>query len=484
MRPSRPVLLAALLAAPALAQRTPVPLDAHAYAPEALRVVSVSPAPESLAAPRDAAVTVTFNKPIDHATLGPSSFHVLGRWSGPVSGSYVLIDDRTVAFVRGRGFSPAERVSVSLSRDLRALDGASLPRGYAAGFWARPDPGSLDFVHTATLVPGDVPYGGHGGDLDDDGDLDLAIPNEESSDVSVFLNVGDGSFGPRQNFGVGFHCSPSEGLDLSGDGVVDLAVSNILDHDVSILIGNGDGTFRPQVRYAVGSQPRGLTALDIDADGDADLITANRTGSSCSILRNRGDGTFDAHSPFEAGVTGETGVAATDLNLDGVMDLVVIGWGNSRIATLLGDGRGGFATHTVVPTSSRPWMVTTGDLNGDGFPDAAAACSGSGRAGIYLGDGTGALGPEINFDSGEFPIAIDIGDLDGDGDLDIVTSSYSSGDFHVYTNDGAGNFTMRFTIPAIVAGSCAVLHDRDGDGDTDLTLIDELGDRILLYTQR
>jgi hypothetical protein len=462
-----PVLAFLALAAPALAQRTPELAGPAIFAPEALRVVAISPSPEALDAARDATVTITFNKPIDTSTLDPATFNVLGRWSGPVSGSYVLLDSRTVAFVRDRDFSAAERVFVSLSRDLRAADGARLPRGYAAGFWVLPAPGSMSFTQTATLIPGDVPYGAHGGDLDDDGDLDLAIPNEESSDVSVFLNGGGGTFGPKSSYGVGFHCSPSEGLDLSGDGVVDLAVSNILDHDVSILIGNGDGTFQPQVRYPVGTQPRGLVAMDVDTDGDADLITANRTGNSCSILRNRGDGTFDPATPLEAGVTGETGVAAADLNLDGVMDLVVIGWGNSRIATLLGNGRGGFALHSVVVTSSRPWMVTTGDLNGDGFPDAAAACSGSGRAGIYFGDG-----------------AIDIGDLEGDGDLDMVTSSYSSGDFHVYTNNGAGNFTMSFTIPSLVAGSCAVLHDRDNDGDTDLTLIDELGDRLLLYTQQ
>lgn len=476
-------VLAWLASAPnAHAQRTPKEAPPAGMVRPILEVLSVWPTPEDLDAPRDAVVTVAFNKPIDPATLTQRSFHVLGRWSGPVSGRLILLDDRTVAFVRDREFSAAEHVSVSISRDLRATDGAGLARGHSFGFWAATAPGSMNFVQTGVLVPGDVPYGAHGGDLDDDGDLDLAIPNEDTSDVSVFLNLGADTFSAEAAYGVGFHCSPSEGLDLDGDGVVDLAVSNILDHDVSVLIGVGDGTFLPQVRYSVGNQPRGLAAFDADGDGDADLVTANRSSSTCSLLRNNGDGTFAAHEPFDAGVTGETGVAPIDLNLDGITDLVVIGWGSSQIAALLGDGNGGFTVSTVTQTSSRPWMVVVGDVNGDGLPDAAAACSGANRAGVYLNDGAGGLGPETSYASGSFPIAIDLGDLDGD--LDMTTSAYSGGSFQVYTNDGAGVFTRVFDLPAFVAGSCTVLHDRDGDGDTDITGIDELGDRVILFQQQ
>lgn len=466
------------------AQRDPQKLPPGAQVFPVLRVVSVSPSPEALGVALDSPVVVEFDRAVDPGSLSAASFHVLGRWSGPVAGQFEQPNARTVVFTRGRGFSPAERVMVNLSRGVRALDGGTLARGYAWGFWGATAPGSMVFLNTGELVPGTIPYGGHGGDLDNDGDLDLAVPNEQSSNVSVFLNNGDGMFGARQNFGVGFHCSPSEGLDLSGDGIVDLAVANILANNVSILIGKGDGTFWAQVLYPVGSQPRGLAAFDADGDGDADLVTANRASSNLSLLRNRGDGTFDPRVNFEGGVNGETGVGAADVNGDGVSDLVVIGYSNSRIATLVGDGAGGFALKASVATSQSPWMVNVGDFNGDGFVDAAVACSGASRAGVYFGDGAGGLSAETAILSGSFPIAIDVGDLDGDGDLDMVTSSYNSGDFHVYSNNGAGVFTFRFILDAPSAGSCAVLHDRDGDGDTDITGIDEVADRVLLFTQQ
>ena len=75
-----------------------------------------------------------------------------------------------------------------------------------------------NFTLADTLIPGDTPYGAHGGDIDEDGDLDLCIPNENTSDVSVFLNDGNANFSGPFNYPVGFHCSPSEATDLDHDG--------------------------------------------------------------------------------------------------------------------------------------------------------------------------------------------------------------------------------------------------------------------------
>ncbi|MCH8807508.1 MAG: VCBS repeat-containing protein [Planctomycetes bacterium] len=449
-----------------------------------LRVVRVNPPPETVGFDRAAHVSITFNRAVDPATLSPSSLHVLGRWSGPVAGQFVLSNGgRTVTFVRSRGFSAGEAVFVNVARQVRAIEGDALGTPYAFTFWARSDAAPMTFTHTQTLLPGRIPYGAHGGDLDDDGDLDLAVPNEDSSNVSVFLNVGGDTFVGPTNYGVGFHCSPSEGLDLNGDGIVDLVVANILDHNVSVLIGRGDGTFLPQRQYPVGNQPRGLTVFDVDGDGDADVITANRQSSNLSLLINRGDGTFEKQIPFEAGVGGETGVAAADMNGDGLFDLVVVGYSSSEIATLLGDGNGGFSFHTKRASLSRPWMVVCGDVNGDSIPDAAAAISGAGRGEIFLGDGVGGLDSSGSYPAGSFPIAIDLGDLDGDGDLDMTVSSYSSRRFTVFRNLGGGVFSEAARLSTPGAGSCTVLHDRDGDGIVDLTGIDEVADLVRLYRQ-
>jgi hypothetical protein len=452
-------------------------------APPRLHVVSQSPSPNARNAPRASDVVAVFNQPLRATSLDAMSFHVFGRWSGVRAGTLRLeAGGRRLRFTPASPFSAGELVHVRLARTVESAFGSRLGRGHAWSFWADSRASSGVFVQTGTLFPGDTPYGAHGGDIDADGDLDLCVPNENSSDVSVYLNLGAGSFGPEATYGVGFHCSANEAADLDHDGDVDLVVANILDDDVSVLLGNGDGTFQPQVRLACGVEPRGITVLDVEGDGDADVVTANRLSSDLSLFLNDGSGGFAPETRFNGGVTRETGVVAADMDGDGLTDLVVIGYSSHNANVLRGDGLGGFLPLTPRTIGANPWMVVVGDLDGDGHNDVAAACSGANTIGVVRGDGAGGLLPATSYATGSFPIAIDVGDLDGDGWLDLVASCYGA-DFDLYENLGNGLMGNHAVLPAVTAGSCTVLHDRDGDGDVDLTGIDELADRVLLFRQ-
>ena len=463
-----------------------VAIGQRAIGPQKIRfhVRSVSPSQNALHVPRSSLIKITFSERVDVASFSSATFHVFGRWSSIHEGTLTFsTNGRTVTFAPDDPFSAGESVFVTASKDIRSARGGKLGVGFSWVFWSDSRASSVNFTLTDVLVPGDTPYGAHGGDLNEDGHLDLAIPNENSSDVSVFLNQGGGVFAPAISYAVGFHCSPSEAADFDFDGHVDLAVANILDHDVSVLFGKGDGSFDPQVRYSSGSQPRGLTLLDADSDGDIDMVTANRNGGNLSLFINRGDGTFQSAQSLQADVDGETGVTASDMNNDGIMDLIVIGFSSDQIAVLLGDGDGDFRVHHVRLIGDRPWMVVWGDVNGDGWNDAGAILAGGGAASIAYNDGTGALLSPTFYGAGSFPIAIDFGDLDGDGDLDLATSSFSSQRYTFYLNNGSGVFGSSFTLPASGAGSCTVLHDIDNDGDVDITAIDEIADEIYLFPQ-
>ena len=455
--------------------------------PFTIELVATSPTPSSLHAVRSSVIQLDFDHPVDAASFVAPQFQVFGRFSGVILGSLTRsLGGRRLTFTPVRDLSPGELVTVTLSRDLAGPNGNTLERPYAWSFWVASEPGDGSFSLKSTLVAGDVPYGAWGGDLDHDGDVDLCVPNEETRDVSVYLNLGGGNFTPETRYDVGWHASPSEGADFDSDGLVDLAVANIFDHDVSILFGNGDGSFDPQVRYDVGNQPRGIAVLDADGDGDTDIVTANRSSGDLSLLLNRGDGSFDPSTSFQAGVSNETGVVATDMNHDLHTDLVVIGYGSGQAAVMLGDGAGNFSFASSIVLSSggsSPWMVVVGDVNGDGSEDVAAALSGLGRVAIARGNGQGGLINPITYTTGSFPIAVDLGDLDGDGHLDLSTSAFSGGVYRLRYNDGIGGFGPPTDLPALNAGSCTVLHDIDGDGDLDVTAIDELADRVFLFEQ-
>ena len=154
---------------------------------------------------------------------------------------------------------------------------------------------------------------------------------------------------------------------------------------------------------------------------------------------------------------------------------------------LLGDGEGGLTFHTKVPIGGQAWMVVAGDINGDGHVDVASANSRTDNVSVLFGDGTGNLSEPSIYATTEvagrsWPFAIDLGDIDGDGDLDMVSSNFRGASWDVFENLGDGTFGNRRTFDADRAGSCAVLHDRDRDGDLDMTGIDELTDRLFIFT--
>ena len=67
--------------------------------------------------------------------------------------------------------------------------------------------------------------------------------------------------------------------DLDNDGDIDLAVANNLSSNVSVLLNFGSGTFAPATNYAVGANPVSITAAPLDGDAFLDLATANEIGN-------------------------------------------------------------------------------------------------------------------------------------------------------------------------------------------------------------
>ena len=147
--------------------------------------------------------------------------------------------------------------------------------------------------------------------------------------------------------------------DLNGDGKPDLAVANASSSNVSVLLGVGNGTFQAAVNYAVGSQPHSVRAGDLNGDGKVDLVTANYGGNSVTVLLGNGDGTFAAGQSYATGLKPKS-VAIGDVNGNGTPDVVMADTagncervsgnpGGDRVSVLLGDGTG------VLGTSTESW---------------------------------------------------------------------------------------------------------------------------------
>ncbi len=167
-------------------------------------------------------------------------------------------------------------------------------------------------------------------DFDSNGTLDLAVvsqktgvANQTTGNVAILLGNGDGTFTETTGSPITVGQSPVAitTADFNGDTHPDLAVANQGSNNVSVFLGKGDGTFGAKTDFQTGNAPAALTTGDFDVDGKLDLAAANQGSSTVSILLGRGDGTFGTRLELAVG-SGPSGIIAADLNGDSRADLV------------------------------------------------------------------------------------------------------------------------------------------------------------------
>ncbi|NOR82007.1 MAG: DUF11 domain-containing protein, partial [Ardenticatenales bacterium] len=265
------------------------------------------------------------------------------------------------------------------------------------------------------------------GDLDGDGDLDIAVGNWESKNYT-YLNNGYGRFDSTGNlFGTGVDKTRAIALgDMDGDGDLDAVVAN--DGQQSrVYLNDGDGSFASTGNpFGPSNDPtRALALGDLDGDGDLDIAVGNYNGQNYAYL-NGGDGSLSpTGNAFGPGGDPTRALALGDLDGDGDLDIAVGNYGGQNYA-YLNNSDGSFSPtgNSFGPAADATYAVVLGDLDGDGdLDDASGNYNQQNYA--YLNNGDGSLSPTGKlFGPGDDATrAVALGDLDGDGDLDAAVGN-------------------------------------------------------------
>ena len=127
------------------------------------------------------------------------------------------------------------------------------------------------------------PHGLRTADFNGDGILDLVSVNDGSNSVSVLLGKGDGTFG--EHFDLPANSAPKSvaAADVDGDGHPDIVITNdtyptcctVEGSTISVFLNRGDGPFGPRQDYDSGGNGFSLLVRDLNGDGKADIATAN-----------------------------------------------------------------------------------------------------------------------------------------------------------------------------------------------------------------
>lgn len=227
------------------------------------------------------------------------------------------------------------------------------------------------------------------GDFNGDGHQDFVVTNFTDNTFSLFFGNGDGTF--VQAGGSPFTLPSAVtgpiamiSSDFNADGNLDLAIVNRTTNNISILLGNGKGAFTQATNspIAVGKLPVAIASGDLNNDSKPDLAVLNQTDNTITVLLGNGDGTFTAatNSPLATGQA-PTSITIADFNADGNLDIASTDPQTNSISVYLGLGQGLFAPAFQLPVGTNPTALVSATLSGASLPDVAVTDDPSGAAG-------------------------------------------------------------------------------------------------------
>nr|WP_293172755.1 VCBS repeat-containing protein [Nannocystis sp.] len=270
------------------------------------------------------------------------------------------------------------------------------------------------------------------GDLDNDGDIDLAVTRREANGV-LHLLFNDGAVftvgepRPTAPFPVQVFIS-----DINGDGLPDVATVSEAEPRLGIQLGDGNGQFSPEQPGTVVPIETRAWVGDFSLDGVPDLlapIPSDAGGIFVAFVGGKGP-FLEPLRQFNAPEAASMAVLGADLDFQMLTDVVAVhaheGAGMAQVWA---------GTELNQWSNGRQRYITTRPLLGGALaefdavpgPDLISATDQSNFV-VLAGDGKGGFTCEHIFDivGPSSPALIAVGDVDNDGRNDIVAGGSGS----------------------------------------------------------
>ncbi len=277
------------------------------------------------------------------------------------------------------------------------------------------------------------------GDLDNDGydDLYVTVLNGKNK---IYKNLGNGRFIDYSSIckATGDNNDRTNSVifgDVDNDGDLDIFIANENSSN-RLFLNNGAGLFR-EITDEVGLKSinggTGCSFGDIDNDGDIDLYVANWSRKNLlfkNLLMEKGKLYFE-NITDKAKVGGEAysksnAVVFSDIDNDADLDLYVTNRKTSN-RLYINNGNGIFIDRTselIGIDSLESYGAIIADFDGDGFKDIYLSNVGENK--LYKNNRNKFQDKTIEYDAGinGYSSGSAAGDLDNDGDLDLYISNY------------------------------------------------------------
>jgi hypothetical protein len=318
--------------------------------------------------------------------------------------------------------------------------------------------GDGTFPDQADYTAGDTPEYVAIGELDGQEGLDMVVVNYWSDYASIFLNDGTGVF-TQSTITTNYFAVYVAIGDLDGDGDEDLAIAHWDDNISAVHYNNGDGSFTPGPTYPPtegANTPASVAIGDLDGLNGNDIVVGTWYPWTFDQFLNNGDGTFTGEQ-IGTGGSCNISITVTDVDNDGDNDVgSALYWTDAAFTVSLNNGDATYQTSAYGTAAYAATDIAFADLDGQPGLEAIVlnlALIGGippGVVTVLTNDGMGGFSDRCNYEVGEDPWGLAVGDLNGDSWNDVVTANQLSGNCSLLLNRGS-------YCPG----------DIDGDGDTD-----------------
>ncbi len=228
------------------------------------------------------------------------------------------------------------------------------------------------------------------GDLDNDGDLDLAVAQfgYDDGETRWIENLGDWKFKSHslQSLSGPINVEIVD-IDKDGDNDIISLVSQEWE-EIFCFINEGNKKFTPKLLWGSSNEDFGSSGIfitDLNKDGKDDILYTNgdafdyippkgRPWHGVQWLENKGDINFEYHRICD--FTGAYNARPVDIDSDGDLDIFVVSgfnlWEKPEAQSFIwleNTGNMQFTRHNIASSPTHLLTLETGDFNNDGFVD-------------------------------------------------------------------------------------------------------------------